>query len=44
MTIPPTGAHAPDAERNRWSTYVAVLLLEAALIAGLWAFGQYFSS
>jgi len=44
MTIPPTGRHPVETARNRWPTYVGVLLVEAAVIAGLWAFGLYFSS
>jgi len=42
-TTQPAGRQGEDA-RNRWPTYVGVLLVEAAVIAGLWAFGLYFSS
>jgi hypothetical protein len=31
------------APRSRTGTYVAVLVLEAAVIAALWLFGRYFS-
>ena len=43
MTTPLAAQH-PENSQNRWPTYVAVLLVEAAVIAGLWAFGLYFSS
>ncbi len=44
MTIQPAGHQPPENAQNRWPTYVAVLLVEAAVVAGLWAFGLYFSS
>jgi hypothetical protein len=44
MTIQPAGDQPPEDAQNRWSTYMSVLLVEAAVIAGLWAFGLYFSS
>jgi len=44
MTTPPPAHVASDPGQNRWPTYLAVLLVEAAVIAGLWAFGLYFSS
>lgn len=40
----PFEEHPGDAAQDRWATYVIVLLVEAAVIAGLWAFGQYFTS
>ena len=42
-TGPIDGPHAERA-RDRSATYLAVLILEAAVIAALWAFGQYFSA
>jgi hypothetical protein len=45
MTPPPSvERHDASGADSRWTTYVAVLLVEAAVIAGLWAFGLYFSS
>jgi hypothetical protein len=40
---------APDAsadpgDRSRTGTYVAVILLEALVVAGLYLFGRYFSA
>ena len=33
-----------EPSQNRWPTYIAVLLVEAVVVTGLWAFGLYFSS
>jgi hypothetical protein len=44
MTSPQAGDHPAERAWNRWPTYLGVLLVEAAVIAGLWAFGLYFSS
>jgi hypothetical protein len=37
-------AKATRDERSRAGTYVAVVLLEALVIAGLYLFGRYFSA
>jgi len=42
-TRPPSAPRRAETGDSRWPTYVAVLLVEAAMIAGLWAFGLYFS-
>jgi len=44
MTTQPASFPPAENSQNRWPTYVSVLLVEAAVIAGLWAFGLYFSS
>ena len=44
MTTSPVAGHREQDGDSRWPTYLAVLLVEAAVIAGLWAFGLYFSS
>lgn len=39
----PKAAAAPDS-RSRTSTYVAVIVVEALVIAGLYLFSRYFSA
>ena len=48
-TPPDMNGKAPDAsadpgDRSRTGTYVAVILLEALVVAGLYLFGRYFSA
>jgi hypothetical protein len=39
----PAASADPD-DRSRTGTYVAVILLEALVVAGLYLFGRYFSA
>lgn len=41
MEVRTAGEAAPDPDRTR--SYLAVLLIEAVVVLGLWVFGRYFS-
>jgi hypothetical protein len=44
MSIKECAAYEEPAARSRTYTYVAVVAVEALVIAALWLFGRYFSS
>ena len=44
MDDQPPATEAAQGDRSRTGTYVAVILLEALVVAGLYLFGRYFSA
>jgi hypothetical protein len=44
MDAHPPATEAAHSDRSRTATYVAVILVEALVIAALYLFGRYFSA